>query len=268
MTFERSLDDLPLAAYGGGGMDLTAEDEAKLDPPMSDAGSGADANPPGPLAHAVAADADPVVPGPYAHAVAGGALPDDNYGAGPAASKLAMPPIAAKVMHTLRTSRAAQGAAFAGVVLVGLVVVVGGMKPGAAGAEASPSAAPVAAATREPGNATLVLTGDVEQSVAFLGSAGSGSPNAALSMTWTDLGPNTLGLTGPVDRGTRSTAKTLVLQWTILVDDAPVTFTSTDGECTLGMAVNPTNVSGTFACKKLESDDGEYVVGATGTYRT
>jgi hypothetical protein len=32
--------------------------------------------------------------------------------------------------------------------------------------------------------------------------------------------------------------------------------------------VNPTSVSGTFTCKKLMSDDGKYVVGATGTYRT
>jgi hypothetical protein len=53
-----------------------------------------------------------------------------------------------------------------------------------------------------------------------------------------------------------------------MVDEKPVTFTSTDGECTLGMGIVGTRVQGTFSCKKLKSDDGEYVVGATGTYRT
>jgi hypothetical protein len=53
-----------------------------------------------------------------------------------------------------------------------------------------------------------------------------------------------------------------------MVGEKPITFTSTEGECTIGMGVNPTNVFGTFSCKQLKSDDGKYVVGATGTYRT
>ncbi len=53
-----------------------------------------------------------------------------------------------------------------------------------------------------------------------------------------------------------------------MVEKTPVTFTSTDGECTLGMGIVGTRVQGTFICKKLKSDDGKYVVGATGTYRT
>jgi hypothetical protein len=52
------------------------------------------------------------------------------------------------------------------------------------------------------------------------------------------------------------------------VKDRPVSFTSDAGECTIGMAVNPTNISGTFSCRNLKSDDGKLVVGATGTYRT
>jgi hypothetical protein len=55
---------------------------------------------------------------------------------------------------------------------------------------------------------------------------------------------------------------------TVPIDGASVTFTSNSGECTVGMAVNSKTVSGTFVCKKLKSDDGEYVVDARGTYRT
>jgi hypothetical protein len=55
---------------------------------------------------------------------------------------------------------------------------------------------------------------------------------------------------------------------TVLVDGAPVTFTSESSECTIGMAVQSKWVNGTFVCKKLKSDDGKHVVEARGTYRT
>jgi hypothetical protein len=261
MTFDRSLDDLPLAAYGGSGMELSADDEAKLE-----------AAPP-PEAEVHATDPTPVPPGAFAHATGAPEAPLEGE-PGPARNQLAVltsigARVATRVVTLLRTSRPAQGAAFAGVIAVGLLLLLGGgPKPGAAGADASPSAGPAAAPTREPGIATLVLTGEVEQEVAFTTSAGAGAPSAPLAITWSDPTANSLGLAGPVDRGTRSTAETLVLQWTVMVEDKPVTFTSTDGECTLGMGIVGTRVQGTFTCKKLKSDDGKYVVGATGTYRT
>ena len=256
MTFDRSIDDLPLAAYGGSGMELTADDEAKIDAAA-------------PLeAEVEAIQSTPVPAGPYAHAsVAQAPLEGEPVARRP--FRPVLTGLATRVVALLRTSRPAQGAAFGGVIVVGLLLLVGGMpKPGAAGAGASPSAAPVAAPTREPGNATLVLTGEVEQEVSFTGSTGAGAPGAPLAFTWTDQTANSLGLVGPVDRGTRSTAETLVLQWTVMVEEKPITFTSTDGECTLGMGIVGTRVQGTFTCKKLKSDDGKYVVGATGTYRT
>ena len=259
MSSDRSLDDLPLAAYGGSGMELTADDAAKLDAAPSLEAEAQPVDPETP---------EPIAPGPFAHAT--GHEPALEGEPGPA--RPLAPVVAAygkRAVTLLRTSRVAQGAAFAGVIAVGLVMLLGGgPNPGAAGADASPSAAPVAAPTREPGNATLVLTGEVEQEVSFTTSAGAGAPSAPIAVTWSDPTVNSLALAGPVDRGTRSTAETLVLQWTVLVDEKQVTFTSTDGECTLGMGIVGTRVQGTFTCKKLKSDDGKYVVGATGTYRT
>ena len=259
MSFDRSLDDLPLAAYGGSGMELSADDEARLDaaPPL-------DAESPTQDPEA----AEPIPPGPFAHATGHDpALEGEPKPARPLAPIVAA--LGVRAVTLLRTSRVAQGAAFAGLIAVGVLMLLGGASnPGAAGADASPSAAPIAAPTREPGNATLVLTGEVEQEVTFTTSSGAGAPSAPLAITWSDPTANSLGLAGPVDRGTRSTAETLVLQWTVMVDEEPVTFTSTDGECTLGMGIVGTRVQGTFTCKKVKSDDGEYVVGATGTYRT
>jgi hypothetical protein len=240
-------------------MELTADDEAKLDAaPRLEAEANTPEHEP---------DA-PIAPGPFAHATGHEPVAEGEPRPARAIGPL-VAGVATRGVELLRTSRVAQGVAFAGVIAVGLLMLLGGgSNPGAAGADASPSAGPVAAPTREPGNATLVLTGEVEQEVSFTTSMGTGSPSAPLAITWSDPGANTLGLTGPVDRGTRATAETLVLQWTVMVDEKPVSFTSTDGECTLGMGVVGTRVQGTFTCKKLKSDDGKYVVGATGTYRT
>ena len=267
MTYDRSLDDLPLAAYGGSDMELTAEaaatpDEAPTgEPPIDEERS--------PEAVPERTDEPVVPPGAFAHATTAVVGPMEDEPGPSRDVPVALAALGARGVTLLRTSRPAQGAAFAGVIVVGLLLLIGGgPKPGANGAEASPSAGPVVAATREPGIATLVLTGEVEQQVSFTTSSGAGGPGAPIAVTWTDPTANSLGLAGSADRGTRSTAKTLVLQWTVMVDEKPVTFTSTDGECTLGMGIVGTRVQGTFSCKKLKSDNGKYVVGATGTYRT
>jgi hypothetical protein len=260
MTFDRSPDDLPLAAYGGSGMELSSEDESRIelagtaapDAPGDTDAPGAATLPPGPFEPPSSldlADEPGESPGmPLAVALAG---------------------LAKQVLTLLRTSRMAAGAAFAAVILVGLLLLAGGgPKPGAAGVQASPSPAVAVTNTQAPGDATLVLTGKLHQTLAFGGMAGAGAPGSPIAATWTDTAQQTLGLEGVPDRGTRYTDKTLVLRFTIMVKQKPVTFTSDAGECTIGMAVNPTNVFGTFSCKQLKSDDGKLVVGATGTYRT
>ncbi|HET9852767.1 MAG TPA: hypothetical protein VFP56_09705 [Candidatus Limnocylindrales bacterium] len=257
----RSLDDQPLAAYGGSGMELTDEDEVKIEAaPLPDAA---------PETEAI----EPVPPGAFAHATTVDNSFDDSLERPPDRPALValegLAAVASRMVTLLRTSRVAAGAAFGGVIVVGLALLLGSTtKPGAASADASPSAAPVVTATREPGNATLVLTGQVEQEITFTTSSGGADAGAPLAVTWTDPTTNSLGLVGAVDRGTRSTDEALVLQWTVMVKEKPITFTSTDGECTLGMGVVGTRVQGTFTCKKLKSDDGKYVVGATGSYRT
>ena len=266
MTYDggRALDDQPLAAYGGSGMELTAEDAAKIETAVEAAADDADAPQPaaGPFAHVTSTEpgleGEPAGPGPgsVAQSVAGPILAGATV-------------VATRGVSLLRTSRPAQGVAFGAVIVVGVLLLVGGgPKPGAAGAEASPSAPAVAFATHEPGSATLELTGKVEQSLTFAGMTGAGAPNAPLAATWTDTTLNSLGLDGTADRGTRSTDERLVLRFTVMVGEKPISFSSTQGECTIGMGVNPTNVFGTFSCKRLKSDDGKYVVGATGTYRT
>lgn len=256
MTYDRSADDLPLAAYGGSGMELTPADEAKID-------LAAGAQP-------AAESARNPATSPAIQAVQQRLDLADEPGEQPGMSlAAALAGLGAQVVALLRTSRVAAGAAFGGVILVGLLVLAGGgPKPGAASADASPSLGPAAAPTREPGNATLVLTGKLNQTLAFAGMTGAGAPGAPLAATWTDTGTETLGIQGAPDRGTRSTDESLVLRFTVTVKEKPVTFTSDAGECTIGMAVNPFNVSGTFTCSNLESDDGKLVVGATGTYRT
>lgn len=266
MTYDggRSLDDQPLAAYGGSGMELTPEDELKIEaaeavaPVAGSPDATGSTGPEGthPLSIEPGLEGEPAPPPGAGAAAAGAVLAGANV-------------VATRTVGLLRTSRPAQGAAFVGVILVGVLLLVGGgPKPGAAGAQASPTAPALAGATREPGGATLVVTGKVEQSLSFPGMTGAGAPSAPLAATWTDGTPNSLGIEGAPDRGTRSTDEKLVLRFTVTVGEKPITFTSTEGECTIGMALNVTNVSGTFSCRKLKSDDGKYLVEATGTYRT
>lgn len=263
---DRSLDDLPLAAYGGSGMELTVEDEARIDaaPEVEAAVEPAAVEPAG---------AEPAPPGAFAHATTTEATFDDSLerpADRPALVALeGLAVVARRAVTLLRTSRIAAGATFGGVIFIGLLLFLGSTtRPGAASAEASPSTAPILAATKAPGNATLVLTGKVEQSLAFPAMTGVGEPGGPIAVTWTDTTTSSLSLEGGPDRGTRTTDKSLVLHFTVLVKEKPVTFTSAAGECTIGMAINATNVSGSFSCRNLKSDDGKYVVGATGTYRT
>ncbi|HXG27085.1 MAG TPA: hypothetical protein VNL94_09605, partial [Candidatus Binatia bacterium] len=125
MTYQgRSIDDMPLAAYGGPGMDLSEEDAAKLAsprPPTPDSAAPAGATASGPRMFAAATE-----------------LPDDNFGTGRPAQPRTLPPVVVKIVHVLSTSRLAAGAAAVALIAVGLLLGAGN-QPGASGATATPT---------------------------------------------------------------------------------------------------------------------------------
>jgi len=133
----------------------------------------------------------------------------------------------------------------------------GNQNPGAV----APTAAPAAA--------SVELTAALKGAYTLTGATGSGPAVAGqLNATWTDSLGDSLALTGLASQGTRWTDGTFVLSWTMLIGNQPVTFTSRNAECTIGMAVSPFAVHGTFVCKKLKSTDGDHVIDFKGSYTT
>ena len=161
-----------------------------------------------------------------------------------------------------------------GTIAVGLVLLTfsllggGGSNSGSNGPGSSlgtgvqPTAAPV-------GNASVELTSGVIGTFELAGATGGGpAVDSQLNATWTDALGHSLGIAGMASQGTRTTDANFVLTWTMLADGASVTFTSKASECTIGMAVGPKAVHGTFVCKKLRSDDGRHLVDFKGSYTT
>lgn len=253
-TTGRSFDDLPLAAYSTGV-------DPETEPPEMDAALAAtDAAAPAPpgggsAPGAVQPDAlDPVAAMP---------VPDDEP-APPVPNVL----ISRGSAFVRRNPRLVAGIASVGVILVGFSMLLGGKSPVTASATASATVPPIVTVAADPGSATLVLTGSVTGTFNMTGSAGQPLSGNLVGATWADTLQDTLALSGPVDRGTRTTDAGLVLSWGLMVNGKLVTFSSKAGECTIGMASNPKNVSGSFACRKLKSMDGKLTVEASGTYRT
>ena len=113
------------------------------------------------------------------------------------------------------------------------------------------------------------MTGELEGTFSLTGSTGLGlPPDGQLASTWTDATGSALALTGAAGSGTRTTTPELVLTMTVVVRGASLEFTSEAGECTVGMAEKMFNVSGSFVCPEITSDDGRVTVKITGTYRT
>lgn len=248
----RSMDDLPLAAYSRRAKSETADDD--LDPPTDD------------VLEARTTGAPAAFAGSTFEPAASERLPaDDEVDAAPAG----LAAFDRARAFASRNPRLVAGGAFVAIIVVGLTLLSGGgPSPSAAGAVASPSAPPIVPVAADPGSATLVLTGSIDGTYAFTGNALQPVAGTAVAATWADTLQNVLTLDGPVDRGTRTTDAGLVLTWGLVIDGKLVTFTSKDGECTIGMAANPKTVSGSFACRKIKSDDGKLTVGASGTYRT
>jgi hypothetical protein len=246
-TPKKSLDDLPLAAYGGTGMEEGPE-TAEPDMPAAS----------GPLGGVESVDA-------AAAAIADeSATRDAAPGSPPAAG------LPARLVTLLRTSRIAQGGAFVVVILVGLILLSGSTASPNATA-ATPTQRPTVGPTIVPpsGDASLVLSGGVTGTFALTGLAGGQHvTSTAVDAGWGDALQTTLTIAGPADRGTRTTDERLVLTIVVPVADVPVTFTSAAGECTIGMAPVGTAVQGSFTCHKLKSADGKLTIEASGTYRT
>jgi hypothetical protein len=119
------------------------------------------------------------------------------------------------------------------------------------------------------GNASVEITGAVKGTVDLTSITGGGRPSGtSMASSWGDPVGDALALGGPVSDGTRTTDAGFVLSWTVMVNGKSVTFTSSGGECVIGMAIKPTTISGSFTCHKVKSADGKLTVGASGTYRT
>jgi len=254
----RSLDDLPLAAYSTG---------VEPDDPPDDqrpADRAADAT----HLETVNAAAAPT----FAPASLGA---DHDLGAAAASRatrRLAIPPWLANPRSNVRDPRLLMTSVIGvGVVLLVASLVFGG-GPAAGGVDPNTTASvPPPAPTVPPptGDATVDLSGKLTGSYLLAGASGTGpASNGRISVTWTDAAGASLVLAGPASSGTRTTDPTFTLSWSLMVEGAPVTFTSDAGECTVGMAVQPRTVSGSFVCKKLQSDDGSQTVDLRGTYRT
>jgi hypothetical protein len=242
---KKSLDDLPLAAYGGSGM----EEEAPLDPPAG----------------------EPTAAGPFdVDQASAGPMSDAETPAEADAPTTGRPSMPGRLVTLLRTSRVAQGGLFVGVILVGLILLSGSTASPSATA-ATPTIGPTAIPTTAPpsGDASLVLTGAVSGTFPLTGLAGGQQVSATTVMgSWGDAAQTTLAIAGPLDRGTRTTDDHLTLSISVVINGAPVAFTSAAGECTIGMAEVGTKVQGSFTCHKLKSTDGKLTIEASGTYRT
>lgn len=260
----RSLDDLPLAAYST----RVAPDETPGELP-DESSILARSEPPAP----------PPTFAPVALGAAEASLPVAAPGAAPvaatavAARRPELPDWLANPRANLRDPRLLMTAVIGvGVVLLaGSLLLGGGPSAGAASPGASPTRAPLVVVTAAPptGDASVEVSGKPAGSFLLAGATGTGpATGGRVDVTWTEASGTVLSLSGPASPGTRTTDATFVLAWTTLVDGVAVTFTSDDGECTVGMAVQPKSVTGSFVCKKLKSPDGKLTIDLRGTYRT
>lgn len=247
----RSLDDLPLAAYGGGGLD-------EPEPTVRDAwpAAGGDAAPGTAMTNSPAAAAAAEGPGEAAPT----AQPDGARAGSPIA----------RLIHLFRTSRVAAGAGFAVVIVGGLLLLSGGgTSPGATAATPTKGLTVGPTITPPSGEVSMTLTGPAAGTFALTGLSGGQHVDAStVDLGWGDAQQTTLSITGPLDRGTRTTDERLVLTIGVLVNGQPMTFTSAAGECTIGMASMAGKVQGSFSCRKLKSVDGKLTIEASGTYRS
>jgi hypothetical protein len=180
-------------------------------------------------------------------------------------------PLARDPRELVRDPRVLAGGVIAiGIALLGFSLLGGG---GPASGSSGPNGShnPVGAQPTTPilGNATVELTAGTTGTFTLGGVTGAGpAVSSRISATWSDAGGQTLGISGLASQGVRTTDVNFVLTWNMVINGAAVTFTSQARECTIGMAVGPTAVHGSFVCKKLTSPDRKHVIDLRGTYST
>jgi hypothetical protein len=257
----KSLDDMPLAAYGGSGMEDEGATPTEPNDPAAPVVAAMTATPTPPTAPP-ASVAFAATPAPPAAPGADLPIPEDERPPGPS--------LVARIITLFRTSRIAAGAGFAAVIVVGLLLLSGGgNSPGATAATPSkgPTAPPVVVPAS--GDASVTVTGAVTGTFQLTGLAGGQHiEDGTVALAWGDAQQTTLSITGPLDRGTRLTDERLVLTLGVLVNAVPVTFTSNQGECTVGMAQVGTKVQGSITCHKLKGPDGKLSIEVSGSYRS
>jgi len=202
-----------------------------------------------------------------------GGPPSGKPGSTPAGKPRAAGPARTRMLPRLsvRDPRVlAGGTIVVGVVLLGVSLLGGGGgNPGTGGPGSSQDTNGVLPTAAILGNASVEMTSGGTGTFALTSATGAGpAVDNQVSATWTDPLGESLGLTGLASQGTRATDANFVLTWTMLIDGAPVTFTSNDGECVIGMAVGVKAVHGSINCKDIKSDDGNHIVAFRGTYTT
>jgi hypothetical protein len=170
----------------------------------------------------------------------------------------------------LRDPRVLGGGAIGiGLLLLAVSLLGGGGQGPGTGPGSSQGAGIGVLPTAAPGNASVEMTSGQATAFSLTGATGAGpAVDSQLNASWTDAAGNSLGIAGMASQGTRTTDANLTLTWTMIIYGSPVTFTSKASECTMGMAVGPRAVHGTFVCKNLKSGDGRHVADFRGNYTT
>jgi hypothetical protein len=142
--------------------------------------------------------------------------------------------------------------------------------------DGSPTSTPSPTATGSPaaegqlstGVATLVLSGDLTQTVTLsnLESAVWAPPPASMDLAWTG-GGRELRLSGTSFVSLAETSGEHVLSFSIPGPDGPLEFSSADGGCSITITpALPDNVGGVFACAAITDVQGGTTVDARGTF--
>lgn len=151
------------------------------------------------------------------------------------------------------------------------------ISPPAPGGGGSPTTNPTPSASGSPGPAsplssgaaTLVLAGDLTQTVtlpALQTPAVWAPPPAPMDLAWTG-GGRELRLSGTSFVSLADTSADLILAISLPGPDGPLEFTSADGGCSVTITpALPDNVGGVFACGALTDAGGTTTVDARGSF--
>jgi hypothetical protein len=134
----------------------------------------------------------------------------------------------------------------------------------------SPTSTPAGAGSVTLGQASLSLSGGINAAVSFGRLATPAEwmpPPGAIALSWNGPGEQVLSLAGTSFTSQIATDAEHSLSFTVNVDGAPVSFSSTAGECSVTISpALPTQMGGTFLCTNLSSVDDVVSVNAQGSF--